>query len=75
MGRKETLFAPTQGAVIHDVLLDRLLAGGDAATTLNSGGLLDALEKALAERALKAEMGYHLDDAGEASNMRNLYGR
>ncbi|MFZ5664730.1 MAG: IS256 family transposase [Pseudomonadota bacterium] len=61
--------------VIPDDLLDQLLAGGDAATALNSGGLLDALKKALAERALNAEMDYHLDDAGEAGNTRNGYGR
>lgn len=61
--------------VIPDDLLDQLLAGGDAATALNTGGLLDALKKALAERALNAEMDYYLDDAGEAGNTRNGYGR
>jgi putative transposase len=61
--------------VIPADLLDQLLAGGDVATAPNSGGLLDALKKALAERALNAEMDYHLDDAGEAGNTRNGYGR
>jgi len=37
-------------------LLDKLLAGTDAAAALNQGGLLDSLKKALAERALNAEM-------------------
>lgn len=41
-------------------LLDQLLAGGDAAAALDQGGLLDALKKALAERALSAEMDHHL---------------
>ncbi len=37
-------------------ILDQLLAGTDAATALDQGGLLDSLKKALAERALNAEM-------------------
>ncbi len=41
-------------------LLDQLRAGTDAATALDQGGLLDTLKKALAERALNAEMDYHL---------------
>lgn len=61
--------------VIPDALLDQLLAGSDAAAELNSGGLLDALKKALAERALNAEMDYHLGDEAEAGNTRNGYGR
>lgn len=42
---------------------------------MNSGDLLDALKKALSEWALKAEMDYHLDDAGEAGNTLNGYDR
>lgn len=56
-------------------LLDQLLAGGDAAAALDQGGLLDALKKALAERALNAEMDHHLGDEAEADNARNGYGR
>lgn len=56
-------------------LLDQLLAGSDAATALDQGGLLDALKKALAERALNAEMDHHLSDEAEADNSRNGYGR
>ena len=55
-------------------LLDRLLAGTDAAAALGQGGLLDNLKKALAERALNAEMDHHLGD-GQAGNSRNGYGR
>jgi len=44
---------------IADELLDRLLSGTDAATALQQGGLLDELKKALAERALNAEMDHH----------------
>jgi len=56
-------------------LLDQLLAGSNAATALDQGGLLDALKKALAERAPNAEMDHHLGDEAEADNSRNGYGR
>src|SRR3954464_3741936 len=63
---------------ITDDVLDRLLAGGDPRDTLaDKDGLLAALKKALAERALNAEMDHHLD-AGEPNgraNSRNGYGR
>lgn len=59
---------------IPDALLDQLLAGADPKTAFESDGLLDALKKALAERALNAEIDHHL--AGEdAGNSRNGYGR
>jgi transposase-like protein len=41
-------------------LLDQLLAGTDGAAALDQGGLLASLKKALAERALNAEMDHHL---------------
>jgi putative transposase len=53
------------------------LAGADAKTAFAKDGLLDELKKALAERALNAEMDHHLDggeDDGRA-NSRNGYGR
>ena len=56
-------------------LLDQLLAGTDAASALDQGGLLDSLKKALAERALNAEMDHHLGGETEAGNSRNGYGR
>ncbi len=56
-------------------LLDQLLAGGDAATALEHGGLLDSLKKALAERALNAEMDHHLGQEEQGPNSRNGYGR
>jgi transposase-like protein len=56
-------------------LLDQLLAGTDAATALDQGGLLDSLKKALAERALNAEMDYHLGGDEQVGNNRNGYGR
>ena len=61
--------------VIPAELLDQLLAGTDAATALIDGSLLDNLRKALAERALNAEMDHHLGDEAEAGNSRNGYGR
>lgn len=60
---------------IPDVLLDQLLAGADAKTAFDPDGLLETLKKALAERALNAEMDHHLSGAGGAGNSRNGYGR
>src|SRR5919206_3140761 len=60
---------------IADELLDQLLSGTDAATALQQGGLLDELKKALAERALNAEMDHHLAGEGGAGNSRNGYGK
>jgi hypothetical protein len=59
--------------VIPSDLLDQLLAGGDAAAALQQGGLLDSLKKALAERALNAEMDHHLGRDEQAGNSRNGY--
>jgi putative transposase len=60
---------------IPDQVLDQLLAGADAKTAFDKNGLLDELKKALAERALNAEMDHHLD-AGEGNgNSRNGYGK
>ena len=61
---------------IPDELLDQLLAGTDPRAALADGGLLGGLKKALAERALNAEMDHHLD-GGEPdgrANSRNGYG-
>lgn len=60
---------------IPDAILDQLLAGADARTAFEQGGLLDELKKALAERALNAEMDHHLAGEGGAGNSRNGYGR
>jgi putative transposase len=63
--------------VIADQLLDQLLAGADAKTAFEKDGLLDELKKALAERALNAEIDHHLE-TGEADgrvNSRNGYGK
>jgi putative transposase len=59
---------------IPDQLLDQLLAGADPKTAFDKDGLLDGLKKALAERALNAEMDHHLDGA-EPGNSRNGYGK
>ncbi len=60
---------------IPDALLDQLLAGADAKTAFGPDGLLETLKKALAERALNAEMDHHLSGEGGAGNSRNGYGR
>ena len=59
---------------IPDALLDQLLAGADPKTAFDPNGLLDGLKKALAERALNAEMGHHLTGS-DGANSRNGYGR
>ncbi len=61
---------------IPDELLDQLLSGSDPRAALADGGLLDGLKKALAERALNAELDHHLE-GGEPdgrANARNGYG-
>src|SRR5919202_834960 len=61
---------------IPDELLDQLLNGSDPRAALADGGLLDGLKKALAERALNAEMDHHRE-TGEPdgrANGRNGYG-
>jgi putative transposase len=60
---------------IPDAILDQLLAGADAKAAFEQGGLLDELKKALAERALNAEMDHHLAGEGGEGNNRNGYGR
>ncbi len=60
---------------IPDGILDQLLAGADAKTAFDPNGLLDELKKALAERALNAEMDHHLGGEGGAGNGRNGYGK
>ena len=60
---------------LPDALLDQLLACADPKTALDPGGLLDDLKKALAERALNAEMDHHLSGENGAGNGRNGYGR
>ena len=60
---------------IPDAILDQLLSGTGASTAFDRGGLLDQLKKALAERALNAEMDHHLAGESGAANSRNGYGR
>ena len=60
---------------IPDEMLDQLLSGASASTAFDRGGLLDQLKKALAERALNAEMDHHLGGEAGAGNSRNGYGR
>jgi putative transposase len=59
---------------IPDAVLDQLLAGADPKAAFDPNGLLDDLKKALAERALNAEMDHHLAGDGGAGNSRNGYG-
>ena len=61
---------------IPDELLDQLLGGSDPRAALAEGGLLDGLKKALAERALNAELDHHLagGEPDGRANSRNGYG-
>ena len=63
--------------VIADDLLDQLPAGRDPQAVFSKDGLFDDLKRALAERALNAEMDHHMDgEAGDGrSNSRNGYGK
>src|SRR3954471_16616523 len=69
--------ARRKAPLISDELLDQLLAGRDPQSALGRDGLIDELKRALAERALNAEMDHHLDGevAEGRSNSRNGYGR
>jgi putative transposase len=60
---------------IPDTILDQLLAGADPKTAFDPNGLLDELKKALAERALNAEMDHHLAGENGTGNGRNGYGK
>ena len=62
---------------ISDEVLDELLVGQDAVEAFRSGTLVDDLKKAVAERALDAEMEAHLEREGEqdAGNHRNGHNR
>jgi putative transposase len=68
------MMARRKAPILPDALLDQLLAGTDARSALDPGGLLDGLKKALTERALNAEMDHHLSGEDEAENRRNGYG-
>ena len=59
-----------EGRRIRDELLDELLAGDDPAEVFRSGRLVDALKKAVAERALDAEMDAHLEHESASGNHR-----
>jgi putative transposase len=59
---------------IPDAILGQLLAGADPKAAFDPNGLLDGLKKALAERALNAEMDHHLTGS-DGANSRNGYGK
>jgi putative transposase len=61
------------GSGIKAELLDELLKGHDPKTSFEQDGLVNELKKALAERALNAELDHHLEQDAEqaAGNHRN----
>ena len=66
-----------EGRRISDELLDELLAGQDPSEVFRDGSLIDDLKKAVAERALDAEMEAHLGHEAEqvSGNHRNGHNR
>ena len=60
---------------ISEALLDELLAGEDPAAVFRDGSLIDDLKKAVAERALDAEMDALLDGEQESDNRTNGHNR
>ena len=74
MGREELSHSPRKEPKIPDAILDQLLGGAESKTAFDPNGLLDDLNKALAEQALNAETDHHLAN-GEAGNSRNGYGK
>jgi putative transposase len=73
--RRSSYLRRRKEPTIPDAILDQLLAGAEAKTAFDPNGLLDELKKALAERALNAEMDHHLAGDGGVGNGRNGYGR
>ena len=69
--------ATQEKKAISAELLDELLGGRDAAEVFRSGALIDELKKAVAERALDAEMDVHLESERGAGggNHRNGHNR
>ena len=49
---------------IRDAILSQFLAGADGRRAFDPNGLLDEFKKALAERALDAEIDHHLGREG-----------
>ena len=66
-----------EGRRSSDSLLDELLAGQDPAEVFRDGTLIEDLKKAVAERALDAEMDTHLERESEqaSGNHRNGHNR
>jgi putative transposase len=59
--------------VLPDDVVDQLMSGRDPSTVFDKNGLLDALRRAIAERALNVEMEHHrvTEAADGGSNSRN----
>jgi transposase-like protein len=72
MVKKETLYGETE-ATGYFRRAAQLLAGADPKTAFVKDALLDDLKKAVAERALNAEIDHHLDKGEEDGrcNSRN----
>ena len=75
MGKKESHYVTTQRADDPGRVTGSTFGRIGCSFCAGSGGLLDSLKKALAERALNAEMDYHLGGDEQVGNSRNGYGR
>ena len=80
MKRRMSVISPTQptpsspGAELSEAAIDAFLGDRDPAEVFHDEGLFMALRKKVAERALQAELDFHLEGSSDG-NTRNGYNR
>jgi hypothetical protein len=70
-------FKKAWAGLVKKEILDELLGGSTGKDPFGNDGLIDELRKALAKRALNAEMDHHLANEAEdgRTNRRNSYSK